>query len=101
MLPHPLTNFEIQICYQDESKFNGVYSKNNFPKIKDDEFKSIQTHWIALHVNGNNRRASYNAIHFDSFGVENVAKEIKKFIENKNVAINICRIQAYDLLILC
>ena len=53
--PHPLTNFEIQKYYQNEPKFNGVYSRNNLPKIKDgvnvinpDEFKSIGTHWIAL-----------------------------------------------------
>ena len=51
---HPLTNFEIQKYYQNEAKFNGVYSKNNLPKIKDgayainlDEFKSIGTYWIA------------------------------------------------------
>ena len=32
---HPLTDFELQKYYQNESKFNGVYSKNNLPKIKD------------------------------------------------------------------
>ena len=35
MLPHPLTNFEIQKYYQDEPKFNGVYSRDNLTKIKD------------------------------------------------------------------
>ena len=62
MPPHPLTNFEIQKCYQSKPKFNGVYSRNNLPKIKDgiylinpDEFKSIGTYWMALYVNGNNR----------------------------------------------
>ena len=51
MLPHPLTNFEIQKYYQNEPKFNGAYSRNNLPKIKDaacvinlDGFKSIGTH---------------------------------------------------------
>ena len=34
MLRHPLTNFEIQKYYQNESKFNGVYSRNNLPKTK-------------------------------------------------------------------
>ena len=34
------------------------------------------THWIALYVNGNNRRASYNAIYLNSFGVEHTLKEI-------------------------
>ena len=65
MSPHLLTNFEIQKYYQNEPKFNGVCLRNNFLKIKDgayvinlDESKSIGTHWIALHVNGNNRKAS-------------------------------------------
>ena len=77
MLAHPLANFEIQSYCQNEPKFNGVYSRNNLPKIKDeayiitlDEFKSIGTHWIALYVNGN------NIIYFDSFGVEHIPKKI-------------------------
>ena len=35
MLPHPLTNFEIQKYYQNEPRFNGVYSRDNLLKIKD------------------------------------------------------------------
>ena len=96
MLPHPLTNFEIQIYYENEPKFNGVYSRNNFSKIKDgayiinlDEYESIRTHWIAFYVNAK------NGTYFHSFGVEHIPKEIKKFIGNKNVA-SIYRIQAYD-----
>ena len=27
MAPHPLTNFEIQNYYQNEPRFNGVYSR--------------------------------------------------------------------------
>ena len=74
---HPLTNFEIQNYYQNEPKFNGVYPRNNLPKIKYwtylinlDEYESIGTHWIAFFVNGN------NIIYFDSFGVEHIPKEI-------------------------
>ena len=37
MPPHPLTNFEIQKYYQNESRFNGVYSRNNLPKKAKDE----------------------------------------------------------------
>ena len=58
-------------------KFNGVYSKNDLPKkgsgayvINLDQYKSIRTHWIAVYVNGDNRRASYNVMYLDSFGVE-------------------------------
>ena len=79
MSPHPLTNFEIQKYYQNETKFNGVYSINNLPKIKDgayvinlDEYESIETHWIALYVNSN------NVTYFDSFGVEHIPKRIKQ-----------------------
>ena len=95
MPPHPLNNFEIQNYYQNESEFNDVYSKSNLPKIKDwiyitnlEEFKSIRIHWKAFSVNGNNE------IHFDSFGVEHIPKEIKKFIGNKNIIENIHSIQA-------
>ena len=35
MPPHLLTNFEIQKYYQIEPRFNGVYSIDNLPKIKD------------------------------------------------------------------
>ena len=84
MPPHPLTNFEIQKYYQNEPKFNGVYSRNNLPKIKDgpyvinpDKCKSIGIHWIALYV------SAENVTYFESFGVEYVLKETRKFIGNK------------------
>ena len=35
MPSHPLTNFEIQKYYQNEPKFNGVYSRNNLSKIRE------------------------------------------------------------------
>ena len=37
-----------------------------------------------------------NVTYFDSFGVEYIPKEIKRFIGNKNIITNIYRIQAYD-----
>ena len=84
MPPHLLTNFEIQKYYQIKSKFNGVYSRNNLSKINDgaytinlDEYESIETHWIVLYVNDN------NVNYFDSFGLEDIPKEIRKFIGNK------------------
>ena len=96
--PHPLTNFEVLKYYQNEPRFNGVYSRDNLPnKIKDvayvtklDEYSDIATHWVALYVN--NKTVTY----FDSFGVERIPKEFKKFINNKNIIANIFRVQAYD-----
>ena len=60
-----------------------------------DEYKSIGTDWIALYGNGNNGSVSYNATYFDSFGVEHILKEIKKFKGNKYIITNVYKIQAY------
>ena len=104
---HPLTKFEIQEHYQNEPRFNGVFSRNNLPNsirpkglgsavkygayvINLDEYHDIGTHWIALYVN--NKIVTY----FDSFGVEHIPKEIMKFINRKEIITNIYRIQAYD-----
>ena len=95
---HSLTNFEIQKYYQNESRFNGVYSGDNLPnKIKDgiyvinlDDYSATGTHWIALFALNN------NVTHFDSFGVEHIPKENKKFIDKSIVVTNIFRIQVYD-----
>ena len=54
MLLHILTYFEIQGYYQNEPKFNSVFSRNN-------------------------------STYFDTFGVEDIPKEIKKFIDKKNI----------------
>ena len=91
MPPHPLTNFEIQRCYENEPRFNGVYSRNNLPKkIKDeayvinlDEYEDVGTHWIALFCNKS------EIVYFDSFGVEHVPEEINEFVRNKNIIANI------------
>ena len=40
-----------------------------------------------------------NVTYFDSFGVKHISNEIKVFINNKNIKINIFRIQAYDSVI--
>ena len=75
MPPHPLTSFEIQKYYQNESRFNGVYSRNNLPKIKDgayitnlDEYSDIGTHCVALYASNN------DVTYFDSFGLEHILK---------------------------
>ena len=34
MPSHPLTNFEIQKYYQNELRFNDVYSRDNLSRIK-------------------------------------------------------------------
>ena len=97
--PHRLTNSEIQEYYQNELRFNIVFSRDNLPNnikngayvINLDEYHDIGTHWVALYVNNK------TIIYFDSFGVEHIPKEILKSIgNNKKIITNIYRIQAYD-----
>ena len=100
MPSHPLTNFEIRNYYQNEPRFNGVYSRDNLPKIKDgayvinlDEYSDIGTHWVALYVHNN------DDTYFDSFSVEHIPKEVKAFIDRSlSITTNIFRIQAYNLM---
>ena len=83
--------------YQNEPRFNGVYLRDNLPRITDgayvinlDEYSDIVTHWVALYVQNN------DVTYFDSFEAEHIPKEIETFTGNKNIKTNIFRIQAYD-----
>ena len=61
-----------------ESRFNGIYSRNNLLKtIKNGayeihlvEYADVDTYWIALYAKNN------KVIYFDSFGVEHIPKKI-------------------------
>ena len=95
MPSHPLINFETQKYYQNEAKFNVVYSRINLPKTKNGpyvinlhEYESIETHCIALYMNGNNIK------YFDYSGGEYIPKENNI----KNVITNIYRIQGHNLI---
>ena len=68
--------------------------KNGAYAINLDEYADVGTHWIPLYVKNN------GITYFDSFGVEHVPKEIKRFIGHKNTKANIFRIQA-DNSIMC
>ena len=46
--------------------------------------------------NNNSNHNNNNVIYFSSFGVEHIFKEIKAFINNKNITTKIFRVQAYD-----
>ena len=103
MLPYPLTNFELEKCYQNEPRFNGIFWQNNLPlKIKDGpyvinlhEYADVGTHWIVLFCNRN------EAVYFDSFVVEHVPHEIKEFVGNKIIIAKIFRVQANDSVLCC
>ena len=58
MATHPLTNFEIRKCYENEPRFDGVYSRDNLHKttkngaylINLDEYGDVGIHWVILIV---------------------------------------------------
>ena len=81
----PFTNCisEINNRQVDNAK-DGAYVVNL------DGYSDIRNHWIALYVN--NKTVTY----FDSIGVEHIPKEIRKFVNNKNIIANNFRMQAYD-----
>ena len=86
---HPLTNFEIQEYYQNEPRFNGVFSRDNLGSavkngayvINLDEYHDIGTHWVALYV------TNKTIMYFDSFGVEHIPREIMKTISISNLEV--------------
>ena len=97
MPPHLLTNSEIKEYYENEPRFNGVYCRDNLPKtiknkvyiINLHEYADAGTHCVTLYVKNN------EVIYFDSFGVEHVPEELKKFIGNKNIITNLYRTQHF------
>ena len=80
-----------------------MYARNNLSKtikkgayvINLDEYVNTGTHWVTLFV-----KPKY-MVYFDSFGIEQIPKEIKHAIgnakaRNKEIKANIFRLQAYD-----
>ena len=96
--PHLLTNFEIQKYYENEPRFNGIFSrdpktiKNCACVINHDEYTDVGTHWIALFCK------KTEIVYFDSFGVEHFPEEIKEFVGNKIIKANIFKVQASNLI---
>ena len=102
MLSHPLTNFEIQKYYQNEPRFNGSFSRDNLPRIKDgahiinlDEYSDSGTHCVALHLGeASPKDVQNNNVTYLILSEQNIFG--KKFVNNKTIKTNIFRIQAND-----
>ena len=90
MPPHPLTNFETQIYFQNESRFNGVYSRDNLLERSSTEMKDKLIELVC-------KRGIIMFLIFDSFGVEHIPKEVKAFVARLlSIKTNIFRIQGCD-----
>ena len=91
---HPLNNIEITNYFNYELWFNDVFSRNNFPRIKDGAYvinlndsKSQGTHWISLFIDRN------ITLYFDFFGIEYLLLEVLNNIRDKSITHNIFRKQ--------
>ena len=85
---------EITNCFNYEYNFNGFFSRNNLPRIKDgayiinfDDKKIKGTHWVSLFINRN------TTVYFDSFGIENSPQENLNKTKDKSIIHNIFRTQ--------
>ena len=98
MPPHLLTNFEIQKYYQNEPRFNGVYSRDNLPyKIKDGAYIiNLDEYILILELIGLHCMYKIIMLLILILLVEHILEVIKTFINNKNIKTNIFRIQAHD-----
>ena len=63
--------------YKDIKGFNGVFSRNNVPKLKNgayfinlDHSENTRTQWFVIFVKSNEFFEFPEVIYFDSFGVE-------------------------------
>ena len=91
---HYLSNIEITKYFNHEPRFNGVFSRHNFPRIKDEAYiinlnykKTNGTHWVSLFIE------KITAAFSDSFGIKALSKA-----KDKSITHNIFRIQDNDFM---
>ena len=84
--PHPLTNFGIQKYYENEARFNSLFSRENLPKkikngayvINFDEYADTGTHWVALFCKKKTKLFNSIALELNIF-----LKKLKNLLEIK------------------
>ena len=91
---HLLNNIEITNYFNYEPRFNGVFSRNNIPRINDGAYvinlhdkNSKGKQWASLFIDKN------TAVYFDSFGIEYILEEVLNKIRDKSITHNIFRMQ--------
>ena len=86
--------------YDPDCRFNGVFSRNNLPWIKDganvidlEDRKCKAKHWVSLFLDKN------TAVYFDSFGIEYILQEALNKIKDKSFTKKIFRIRDDDSIV--
>ena len=98
MPPNPLTNFEMQKYSKNEPRFNGVFSRNNLPeKIKDGAYIiNLDDMQMLAHI-GMLYFVTGIKLYISIVLVLNIfLKKLKSFVGNKNIRVNIFRVQPND-----
>ena len=91
---HLFNNIKIANYFRYEPRFNGLFSRNSLPRIKDEAYvinlgdrNSKGTQKVSLFIDRN------LAVYFDSFGIEYIPQEVLNKIKNKSITHIIFRIQ--------
>ena len=95
---YPISKFKINEILKDNKDFLGVFSKNNVPKLKNNQSTIVNlansndtgTHWIAMKVINN------KLFYFDSYAIPYIPYIIKNQYSDNKIIMNIYRIQSND-----
>ena len=92
-----VANIEIIKYFNYESRFNGVFSRNDLSRVRGgayvinlDDKKSKGTHWVSLFIDRD------TAVYVDSFGIKYIPQDVLNKIRDKSISHNIFRIQSSD-----
>ena len=91
-----ISNFKINEILKNNKNYIAVFSKNNVPKLKNNESTIINladsndvgTYWIGMKFINN------KLFYFNSYGIPFIPDIIKKQYPNSNIITNIYRIQS-------
>ena len=91
---HPLNIMQITNYFNYEPRFNGLFSRNYLPSIKNGAYvKNIYNknskgiHWVSFFIDNN------TAVYFNSFWIEYIFQEVWNKMKDKLIIYNILRIQ--------
>ena len=94
VLVHPLSNIEITKYFNNKPRFNAVFLRNNWSRIRNgvyemnlDDKKSKGIQWVLLFIDRN------GGVYRDSFGIEHIPQEVLNNFRDKSITHNLFRIQ--------
>ena len=98
-LRYALNNIQITKYFNYEPRFNGVFERDNLPRIKGrvyvinlDNKQSEGTYCVSLFID------KHAALYFDSFGIEYFPQEVLNKIQDKSITPKIFNYKPMTLL---